>query len=440
MLPRTRTTRCLPPSRRRAGNHPFIPRFRDATRNMNIRLAGIAFCLLTSSAPARAEDAERSALVHVAQSGPQAKAIQKTLERIKLPPGFKIRLYALVPGARHMAVGPQGKVIFAGTAETKVYAVTIDAASGGAGGVSEFAPAIAMRLPNGVCFGNDGALYVAELNRVLSFPRAEAEYQDPSIRAKAIVEQGKLIPAGEGAGHNLRVCRVGPDGKLYIALGQPYNVPPHEKMTEFDKWGIGGIIRMNLDGTGREVFARGIRNSVGMDFNPKDGILWFTDNQVDRMGDDIPPEELNRAPTAGLNFGFPWYGGGHIRTKEYKDETPPEGLVFPEIETPAHAADLGMIFFTGTNFPAKYRGGIFFAQHGSWNRTVPIGARVMFASLKSHGTGGKGEVFAEGWLNEKGAYDGRPVDVAQLPDGSLLVSDDFAGALYRITYEGDRRP
>jgi glucose/arabinose dehydrogenase len=404
---------------------------------MNIRLAEVAFCLLALSAPARAEEAERRALVHVTQTGPQAEAIKKTLERIKLPPGFKIRLYALVPGARHMAVGPQGKVIFVGTAGTKVYAVTVDAALGVGGEVSEFASAIAMKQPNAVCFARGGTLYVAELNRVLSFPRAEAAYQDPSIKAKAIVAQGKLIPLeDEGAAHNLRVCRVGPNNKLYIALGQPYNVPPKTKMAEFNEWGIGGIIRMNLDGTGREVFARGVRNSVGMDFNPKDGVLWFTDNQVDWMGDDIPPEELNRAPKAGLNFGFPWYGGGHTRTEEYKNETPPEGLVFPEIETAAHAANLGMIFCTGTHFPAKYRDGIFFAQHGSWNRSVPIGARVSFASLKPDGTGGKAEVFAEGWLNSKGTYDGRPVDVAQLLDGSLIVSDDYAGALYRITYDG----
>jgi glucose/arabinose dehydrogenase len=403
---------------------------------MNKRRAAIALSVLAALAAGSLVwgRAHRSVLVH------QRETIQKTLERIKLPTGFKISLYALVPGARHMAVGPQGKVIFVGTGGTKVYAVTVDTASGGAGGVSQFAPAIEMKAPNGVCFAKNGVLYVAEVNRVLSFPRAEADYQNPSLRAKAIVPQGKLIPAEEGAGHNLRVCRVGPDGKLYIALGQPYNVPPKTKMDEFNKWGIGGIIRMNLDGTGREVFARGIRNSVGMDFNPQDRVLWFTDNQVDGMGDDIPPEELNRAPTAGLNFGFPWYGGGHIRTNEYKDETPPEGLVFPEIETPAHAADLGMTFYRGTNFPEKYRGGIFFAQHGSWDRSVPIGARVSFASLKPDGTGDKAEVFAQGWLNEKGAYDGRPVDVAQLTDGSLIVSDDFAGALYRITYEGDRRP
>jgi glucose/arabinose dehydrogenase len=408
---------------------------------MNKRLAGIAFWVLALSAAAVSWHAQGSAPVHVPQTDPRAAPIKQHLERIKLPPGFKVSLYALVPSARHLAVGPHGKVIFAGTKDTKVYAVTVDAASGAAKDVFEFAASIEMKLPNGVCFAEDGTLYVAENNRVLAFPRAEAEYQNPSITAKAIVAQDKLIPVeDEGQSHNLRVCRVGPDDKLYIALGQPYNVPPKTKMDEFDKWGIGGIIRMNRDGTGREVFARGIRNSVGMDFNPNDGTLWFTDNQVDMMGDDIPPGELNRAPKAGLDFGFPWYGGGHTRTNEYKDETPPENLVFPEIEMAAHAADLGMIFYTGTQFPAKYRGGIFSAQHGSWNRTVPVGARIMFTSLKPDGTADKTEVFAEGWLNANGSYDGRPVDVAQLPDGSLIVSDDYAGALYKITYEGAMPP
>ncbi|MGH6836189.1 MAG: PQQ-dependent sugar dehydrogenase [Methylocella sp.] len=401
---------------------------------MNKRLAAIALLVLALPAGAAAlvwaRHAYRRALVH------QPETIQNTLERIKLPPGFRIGLYALVPGARHMAVSPQGRVIFVGTMGANVYAVAASPGPGDTPKVTEFAPSIGMKLPHGVCFSSAGVLFVIEQNRVLSFPAAEETYDNPSIAATTVVAQGQLIPPeDESSGHSARVCRVGPDGKLYIALGQPYNVPPHEKMAEFNQWGLGGIIRMNLDGTGREVFARGIRNSVGMDFNPKDHILWFTDNQVDGMGDDIPPEEVNRAPKAGLDFGFPWYGGGHTRTDEYKNETPPEGLVFPEIETPAHAADLGMTFYTGTKFPAKYRGGIFFAQHGSWDRSVPIGARVSFASLKPDGTGDKAEVFAEGWLNEKGAYDGRPVDVAELPDGSLLVSDDYAGALYRITYE-----
>ncbi len=232
------------------------------------------------------------------------------------------------------------------------------------------------------------------------------------------------------------MCRIGPDNKLYISLGQPFNVYPPEKMELYNKWGIGGIISMDRDGKNREVFTRGIRNSVGIDFNPRNGELWFTDNQVDGMGDDIPPGELNRQTAAGQHFGFPWYGGGKIRTVEYKDSTPPKDVIFPVVEMDAHAADLGMMFYTGKMFPQKYRGGIFSAQHGSWNRTKPVGARVMFTSLKEDGSVGETSVFAQGWLDdETGEYYGRPVDVAQLPDGSILVSDDFDGAIYRIWYE-----
>jgi glucose/arabinose dehydrogenase len=191
---------------------------------------------------------------------------------------------------------------------------------------------------------------------------------------------------------------------------------------------------MDRDGKNREVYAIGVRNSVGLDFNPKDKTLWFTDNQVDGMGDDIPPGELNRATKIGQHFGFPYFGGGKTRTEEYKTETPPADTVPPQVEMIAHAADLGMTFYSGTQFPAKYRGGIFSAQHGSWNRTVPVGARVMFTSLKEDGTADKTEAFAEGWLSTNGEYFGRPVDVAQLPDGSILVSDDFVGAIYRISY------
>jgi glucose/arabinose dehydrogenase len=193
---------------------------------------------------------------------------------------------------------------------------------------------------------------------------------------------------------------------------------------------------MSREGKDREVFAWGVRNSVGMDFNPADKTLWFTDNQVDGMGDDIPPGELNRAERPGMNFGFPYFGGGKVRTTEYKDQQLPANLTPPQVEMVAHAADLGMTFYSGRMFPAKYRGGIFSAQHGSWNRTTPVGARVMFTSLKQDGIADKTEVFAEGWLSNNGEYLGRPVDVAQLPDGSLLISDDLAGALYRISYEG----
>jgi glucose/arabinose dehydrogenase len=175
---------------------------------------------------------------------------------------------------------------------------------------------------------------------------------------------------------------------------------------------------------------------VGLDFSPVDKMLWFTDNQVDGMGDDQPPGELNRATKGGQNFGFPWYGGGKVRTVEYKDAKPPADAVFPVVEYAAHAADLGMSFYTGKMFPAKYQNGVFAAEHGSWNRTKPIGARIVYTPVNADGSVGATEVFAEGWLTANGEYMGRPVDVQQLQDGSLLVSDDYAGAIYRISYAG----
>ncbi|ACL55538.1 PQQ-dependent sugar dehydrogenase [Methylobacterium nodulans] len=371
----------------------------------------------------------------IPQTGRRADAINRTLQKIKLPEGFKISLYAIVPDARAMAVGPNAGVVFVGTRKSKVYTVTDRAKDRVADEVKVFAPAIDFKIPNGVCFSRDGVLTVVEQNRVLAFPAAEFFYEGPDVAASVVVKQGELIPVSEESyNHTARVCRIGPDGKLYIALGQPYNVPPKEKAELYARTGIGGIIRMDADGKNREVFATGIRNSVGMDFAP-DKTLWFTDNQVDGMGDDQPPGELNQATKPGQNFGFPWYGGGAVRTVEYKNDTVPPDVVPPKAELAPHAADLGMIVYRGKMFPEKYRGGVFTAEHGSWNRTTPIGARVMFVPITKDGTAGRPEPFAEGWLTESGEYLGRPVDVATLPDGSLLVSDDTAGAIYRIAYE-----
>ncbi len=370
----------------------------------------------------------------IPQDGPKADAIRRTLENIELPDGFKIDLYAIVPDARHMAVGPQGIVTFVGTRKDKVWAVTDRDKDRVADEVKDFAPSLTFDIPNGPCFSPDGMLYIAERNRVLQFPAAEFFYESPDVAAFNVVPQGELIPSAEESyNHTARVCRVGPDGNLYISLGQPSNVPAAEKMDLYNKWGIGGIVRMSQAGENREVFTRGIRNSVGHDFNPETGELWFTDNQVDGMGDDIPPGEINRQTEMGQNFGFPWYGGGHVRTNEYKDSEPPADIVFPASETTAHAADLGMMFYTGNQFPAQYKNALFSAQHGSWNRTTPIGARVMVTTVGEDGTVTT-KPFAEGWLNASGEYLGRPVDVAQLRDGSILVSDDLAGAIYRISY------
>ena len=373
----------------------------------------------------------------VPQSGPKADQVKKNLAKIKLPPGFHIGLYALVPDARHMAVGPQGIVTFVGTRKTKVYAVTDRDRNFVADDVKEFAPSLAKKIPNGPCFSKDGFLFIVEQNRVLMYPAAEFFYESPDVVAVPIVPQGKLIPKEEESyNHTARECRIGPDNKLYIQLGQPFNVPSHAKWKKYKPLGMGGIIRMDRDGKNREVYATGMRNPEGMDFNPKDGSLWSNDNQVDGMGDDKPPGEMNRVTEAGQNFGFPYYGGGHTRTNEYANDKPPKDIIFPEVEQVAHAADLGLTFYRGNQFPAKYRGAIFSTQHGSWNRTVPVGARVMVTFLKEDGhVAGPSIPFAEGW-NQNGIYNGRPVDVTELYDGSLLVSDDLVGAIYRIWYDG----
>ncbi|MCU7373936.1 PQQ-dependent sugar dehydrogenase [Paucibacter sp. O1-1] len=373
----------------------------------------------------------------VPQTGRNADAIRENLKRIKLPPGFKIELYAVVPDARHMAVAPNTNMLFVGTRKTSVWAVTDRNSDGVADEVKSFAPSLKFTNPNGVCWTKDGFLIVTEHNRVLNFPAAEFFYEGPDVAVIEVVGQGKLIPPEEESfNHGARVCKIGPDGLLYVSLGQPFNVQPRDKLKLYNEWGIGGMVRMNaFDGSKREVYATGIRNSVGHDFNPKDGTLWFTDNQTDGMGDDIPAGEINRITAKGQFFGYPWRQGKTRITEHGYDKDPlPANITDPQVYTIAHAADLGMSFYTGKQFPAKYQGGFFSAQHGSWNRTKPVGALVLFTSLKADGTADKTEVFAEGWLDENGLYRGRPVDVAVMKDGSLLISDDFAGALYRVSY------
>ena len=373
----------------------------------------------------------------VPQTGTNANAIKANLKRVKLPPGFSIDLYSIVPDARHMAVAPNTNMLFVGTRKTTVWAVTDRNSDGIADEVKSFAPSLKFTNPNGVCWTKDGFLIVAEHNRILNFPAAEFFYEGPDVAVIEVVAQGKLIPPEEESyNHGARVCKIGPDGMLYVSMGQPFNVQPRDKIKLYNEVGIGGMVRMNaFDGSKREVYATGIRNSVGHDFNPKDGTLWFTDNQTDGMGDDIPSGEINRITKAGQFFGYPWKQGKTRITEHGYDKDPlPANITDPQVYTVAHAADLGMIFYSGKAFPAKYQGGFFSDQHGSWNRTTPVGALVLFTSLKADGTADKTEVFAEGWLDNNGLYRGRPVDVAVMKDGSLLISDDFAGAIYRVTY------
>ena len=380
----------------------------------------------------------------VAQEGRNAAAIRKNLEKVKLPPGFKIELFAVVPDARHMAVAPSTNMLFVGTRKTSVWAVTDRNSDGVADEVKSFAPGLNFKVPNGVCWTKDGFLIVVEHNRVLNFPAAEFFYEGPDVAVIEAVPQGKLIPTEEESfNHGARTCRVSDDGKLHITLGQPFNVQPKEKVALYEQLGIGGMISLNpFDGSGRQVVAKGVRNSVGMDINPKDKTVWFTDNQTDGMGDDIPPGELNRiTKTGGEHFGYPYIHGNNIQiagtgaAPDLKGMQPPAQWTKPQVEFPAHQAQLGMSFYTGKQFPAKYQGGVFVAAHGSWNRTKPSGGLVQFVPIKADGTAGALETFAEGFLDsETGSYRGRPVDVAVWKDGSLLVSDDYAGAIYRISY------
>jgi glucose/arabinose dehydrogenase len=381
----------------------------------------------------------------VLQTGKNADAIRENLKRVKLPPGFKIDLYAIVPDARHMAVAPSTNMLFVGTRKSTVWAVTDRNSDGVADEVKPFAPSLNFKVPNGVCWTPDGFLIVAEHNRVLNFPAAEFFYEGPDVAVIEVVPQGKLIPVDEESfNHGARTCRVGADKKLYITLGQPYNVQPANKVALYEQIGIGGMISLDaFDGSKREVVARGVRNSVGMDINPKDKVVWFTDNQTDGMGDETPPGELNRITKKGEHFGYPFIHGNNVQiagtaaAPDLKDMKAPANWTKPQVEFPAHQAQLGMTFYSGKQFPAKYQGGIFVAAHGSWNRTKPTGALIDFVSLKADGTADKHEVFADGWLDDStGLYRGRPVDVAVMKDGSMLVSDDFAGALYRITYTG----
>jgi glucose/arabinose dehydrogenase len=230
--------------------------------------------------------------------------------------------------------------------------------------------------------------------------------------------------------HGWKFIAFGPDGRLYVPVGAPCNVCEREDPR------FASIQRMRPDGTGQETFARGVRNTVGFDWDPSTKELWFTDNGRDWLGDDLPPDELNHAPGKGLHFGFPYRHGKEIPDPEFGKKKIREEFVPPAWELGPHVAALGMRFYTGTMFPDKYRGHIFIAEHGSWNRSTPIGYRVTLVRVESGRATGY-EVFAEGWLSEGRAW-GRPVDLLVMPDGALLVSDDKAGAIYRISYEGEK--
>jgi glucose/arabinose dehydrogenase len=339
------------------------------------------------------------------------------LDLIELPPGFKIEIYAEgVENARQMVLGDQGTVFVGSRRAGKLWAVSDSDGD-------QYAEQVRLidedlKMPSGLEFKN-GALYVGALERVLRYDNIESRLDQPPV--PVVVTDS--LPDKEH--HGWKYLRFGPDGRLYIPVGVPCNI--------CDEKGFGEIRRLNPDGSDMEVFALGVRNSVGLAFHPENGQLWFTDNGRDMLGDDLPADELNHAPKQGMHFGIPYCHQGDLLDEEFgkgkdcSDYTPPVAKLDP------HGAALGLVFYTGEMFPEEYKNRLFIALHGSWNRSKKSGYKLLVLDVKPDGTVVDTAVFAAGWLQGEEAW-GRPNDVMVMPDGALLVSDDRAGVIYRISY------
>lgn len=352
----------------------------------------------------------------------RADELSEKLQTILLPPGFEISLFASgVTGARSLALGDEGTIFVGTRSEGRVYA--LEDSNGDFKADTVHIIAEGLNSPNGVAFRN-GALYVAEISRVLRYDDIEKHLLSPT---RPVVLSEAFPTDGH---HGWKFIRFGADGKLYIPVGVPCNV-----CEETDER-YGTIMRMNPDGSELEIYARGVRNSVGFDWQPDTNTLYFTDNGRDWLGNENPPDELNAAPKKGMHFGFPYCHGGTIADPDFGKGKRCDDYTPPAMNLGAHAAALGMRFYTGEQFPAEYKKQVFIAEHGSWNRIPPFGYRITLVRFEN-ATALSYETFAEGWLDGINSW-GRPVDLLQLHDGSLLVSDDKAGAIYRIRYIGTR--
>ena len=371
-------------------------------------------------------------LALLAFTGQSQAPVQKLpLDQIKLPPGFVIELYATgLPDARQMALGDKGTLFVGSRRARRVYAV-VDR-DGDKKGDQVYTIATGLASPSGIAF-RDGALYVAEVSRVTRYDGIESKLDSPP---QPVVVNDKLPTE---AHHGWKYLGFGPDGMLYVPIGAPCNLcerPDDERFAT--------ITRMKADGTGQEIFARGIRNTVGFDWHPQTGELWLTENGRDNMADDIPPDELLRAPKPGLHFGFPYCHGGDTPDPELGAKRPCSEFEPPAIKLGAHVAAIGMTFYAGRMFPQEYHNQIFIAEHGSWNRAQPQGYRIMLVKLEGNKAVSY-TPFAEGWLRGVRATQGsrtigdawgRPTDVLVMPDGSLLIADDEASVIYRVSYKG----
>lgn len=362
-----------------------------------------------------------SALFAADGSLPAITEVSKALplEKIKLPPGFVIEVYAEVDNARSLALSPSGTLFVGNRNGDKVYAVRDEDNDNKAD--KKWIIASGLNMPNGVAF-KDGDLFVAEVNRVWRFKNIEANLgknPKPVLVTNAYPDKTH---------HGWKYIAFGPDGKLYIPVGAPCNICESDEI-------FATITRINPDGTGREIVARGVRNTVGFTWHPVTRQLWFTDNGRDMMGDDLPPCELNFAARDGLHFGYPYCHGGTIKDPEFGHKQPCSSFVQPVQNLGPHVAPLGLKFYTGTLFPEQYRNQIFIAEHGSWNRSKKIGYRITLVRIDDRNRSLGYEVFASGWLDDATQKVwGRPVDVLVMPDGAMLVSDDHANVIYRISY------
>ncbi|TRX48284.1 sorbosone dehydrogenase family protein [Fulvivirga sp. M361] len=349
----------------------------------------------------------------------EPNASEHPLHKLNLPKGFKISVFGEVENARSLAISPSGVVYVGNRNGGKVYALKDSDANGVAD--EKYLLASGLKMPNGVAF-KDGALYVAEVSKIWKFDNIERQLKAPD-KPKLIYDE---YPTESH--HGWKYIAFGPDGKLYVPVGAPCNICKSEQPV------FASITRMNADGTNMEIVAEGVRNTVGFDWNPNTRELWFTDNGRDHMGDNYPPCELNRLQTDGQHFGYPYCHGGDIADPEFGAQRPCSDFERPVWNFGAHTAPLGMKFYRGDMFPTEYNGDVLVAQHGSWNRSKKVGYRVMRVHIEGN-RATSAEVFIDGWLEDIGQDQwGRPVDILEMPDGSILLSDDYAGLVYRITY------
>lgn len=345
---------------------------------------------------------------------------------LQLPPGFEIEIFHdQVPGARSLQRSESG-ILFVSTREVgSLYALRDDNGDGRPD--TRFVLAEGLNQPNGIAW-RDGDLYVAEIDKLWRYPDIEDHLDDP---------QRELLrdDLPTATHHGWRYIAFGPDGKLYLSIGAPCNICEPET---FERGGsplqYGSITRMDPDGGHWEVYARGVRNSVGLAWDAG-GELWFTDNGRDWLGDELPPGELNHASAAGQHFGYPYCHAGVVADPEFGKKRACDEFRAPARALGPHVAPLGLRFYDGTQFPEAYRGRVFIAEHGSWNRSKKIGYRVSTVSFDGEGRAVRYEPFAQGWLDGERVL-GRPVDLLVMPDGALLVSDDAGGRIYRISYTG----